>query len=509
MIFLVVLSLVLATAAAATITPLTVDLGYASYTGVHNASTRLSAWKGIRYAQLPVGRLRWQAPQPLTNVSTNTLTNASTPILADKFGPACPQSLPQVPGASSLFIPGNEDCLFLNVYAPSSNTGAPLPVLVWIHGGGYGEGDATQDLSQLLAATSYSHPIIGVSIQYRLGAFGFLASREVEKRGKLNAGLLDQKAALQWVHRHIGSFGGDPGRVTLAGESAGAGSVVLHAVSHEAGDSEPHQLFHQIWTASPWIPTQPRYDSDAVERHYADFVVAAGCNTSVDTFACLLSKDTLVLQWASTWVSTNKPTPHGNWAFVPVTDDAYIKGPPSRLLTKEVVHGVNALVGNNADEGVLLVPASIRTEADLRAWLREYFHELDEDDIDRILTRYPPTNTTLPATGYETDGIHPPTANDVSSAAVGVQQRAYVSVLTLFKQPPPTDRQNIYAEASVVCPSYWLSTAFSNSSGNLTRTAYHYQYSVPFAAHGADLTAYWGPPTPNQGPDFVQAFRGE
>lgn len=69
----------------------------------------------------------------------------------------------------------------------------------------------------------------------------------------------------------------------------------------------------------------------------------------------------------------------------------------------------------------------------------------------------------------------------------------------------PTDLQNIYAEASVVCPSYWLSAAFS---GNGSR-AYHYQYSVPFAAHGADLTAYWGPPTANQGPDFVQAFRGE
>ncbi|CAK7207581.1 hypothetical protein SEUCBS139899_010391 [Sporothrix eucalyptigena] len=98
---------------------------------------------------------------------------------------------------------------------------------------------------------------------------------------------------------------------------------------------------------------------------------------------------------------------------------------------------------------------------------------------------YPSSNTTSPS--FETDGRHSPTANDVSSAATGQQQRGY----------------NIYAEASVICPSYWLGDAFSR--GN--RTAYHYQYSVPFAAHGADLTAYWGPATANQGPEFVQAFR--
>lgn len=240
--------LVLATAAVAravTNTSLTVDLGYASYTGVRNASTGLTVWKGIRYAQPPVGHLRWQAPQLL---STSSSTNLSTgPILADHFGSACPQSLPQVPGASSLLIPGNEDCLFLNVYAPSNTTSAPLPVLVWIHGGGYGEGDATQDLSGLLAATSHSNPLVAVSLQYRLGAFGFLASKEVRRRGQLNAGLLDQRAALQWVQRHIGAFGGDPARVTLAGESAGAGSVLLHAVAtDDAREGGGKPLFQNV-----------------------------------------------------------------------------------------------------------------------------------------------------------------------------------------------------------------------------------------------------------------------
>ncbi|CAK7231569.1 hypothetical protein SCUCBS95973_007960 [Sporothrix curviconia] len=481
---------------------LTVDLGYAAYTGVHNASTGLDVWKGIRYANPPTGHRRWQAPQLLIN----TANASSSPIVADHFGPACPQSLPNVPGASSLFLPGNEDCLFLNVYtAPgtanssTTDTSAGWPVLVWLHGGGYGEGDATQDLSAFLAATRHRTPMVAVAVQYRLGAFGFLASTELRGRGQLNAGLLDQRAALQWVQQHIHRFGGDPSRVTLAGESAGAGSVLLHTVAaaNANGSQDDSQtLFHQVWTASPWIPTQPRFDSAVVERHYADFAAAAGCvnSTAPSRFDCLVAQNTTVLQRASNWVSTNAPTPYGNWPFLPVTDDALLPGPPS-LLLRNGVRGVNALIGNNADEGVLLVPATIHAEADLRSWLHAYLTALSDDDIDGILAMYPSSATTnatsLPR--HETDGSHPPTANDVSSAAAGQQQRAYLL----------TVRQNIYAEASVVCPSYWLADAFSRGS----RKAYHYQYSVPFAAHGADLTAYWGPPTPNQGPDLVQSFR--
>ncbi|OAA59785.1 inactive carboxylesterase 4 [Niveomyces insectorum RCEF 264] len=483
----------------------TVHLGYAAYTSVFNATTGLHVWKGIRYAQPPVGKLRWQEPRP--PLTGNGSGNApAPPILADHFGPACPQSLPQLPGASALLLPGDEDCLFVNVYAPpfghNASSPAKRPVLVWIHGGGYGQGDGTQDLSAFLAATNRS--IVGVSLQYRLGAFGFLAGGTVRRRGRLNAGLRDQRAALQWVQRHIARFGGDPGRVTVAGESAGAGSILLHAT---AADANNGQLFRNIFAASPWIPTQPVFDEAIAERHYADFVAAAGCNgtlpgpnASASAFDCLVTRDSLTLQRASNWVSTNPPTPYSNWAFIPVTDGTYVTGPPSVRLATGPVHGRHALIGNNADEGVLLVPATLRTEADLVAWLHAYFHNLEDADVAAVRAAYPvgndtATNNSAAAAGFETDGVHEPTANDVSSAATGVQQRAY----------------NIYAEASVVCPSYWLATAFAHpprSTTNKTTTAsYHYQYSVPFAAHGADLSAYWGPPGPNQGPDLVQAFR--
>ncbi|KAK3937416.1 putative carboxylesterase family protein [Diplogelasinospora grovesii] len=204
-----------------------VDLGYAVYTGIHNSTTGLHVWKGIRYAAPPVGTLRWQAPQPLS--PTPNITTA--PVTADQFGPACPQAFPMYAHAGApLFVAGDEDCLFLNVYAPApTNIALKLPVVVVIHGGGYGEGDGAQDMSPFINTNDNS--FIAVVIQYRLGAFGFLASREVGEKGVLNAGLLDQRAALEWVRDYVGLFGGDKQRVTVMGECGGAGSVLLHVLA--------------------------------------------------------------------------------------------------------------------------------------------------------------------------------------------------------------------------------------------------------------------------------------
>jgi len=193
----------------------------------------------IRYAAPPVATLRWQAPQtPPTN---------RTIISADTFGPYCPQAFSSFPGAP--FYVGNEDCLFLNVYAP---TGASnLPVMVVIHGGGYGEGDGTQDMSGFINAND--NALIVVTIQYRLGAFGFASSSEIKSRGVLNAGLMDQVFALEWLQKNIAQFGGDPDRVTIAGESAGGGSVMLHAIAQDG--SLGTTLFKNVsFSALLWRP---------------------------------------------------------------------------------------------------------------------------------------------------------------------------------------------------------------------------------------------------------------
>jgi para-nitrobenzyl esterase len=181
------------------------------------------AYKGIPYAKPPVGELRWKEPQPPQKWQG----------VRDcfKFGNACPQrpaaymnALPQM----ALNAPTNEDCLYLNVWSPAKPAGGKLPVLVWIHGGGYVNGAASQPLydGESLARRG----AVVVSMNYRLGPFGFLAhpalSKESAHRVSGNYGLLDQIAALRWVKQNVANFGGDPDRVSVFGESAGGGSVL-------------------------------------------------------------------------------------------------------------------------------------------------------------------------------------------------------------------------------------------------------------------------------------------
>jgi para-nitrobenzyl esterase len=171
---------------------------------------------GVPYAQPPVGPLRWRAPQPVQSWSGMRA--------ADRVGPLCMQTIKRSdngvgPG------PDSEDCLTLNVFAPSG--ARALPVMVWIHGGGLVNGSGTAALYDGSALARLG--VVVVTINYRLGRFGFFAhpALTAEARGApvANYGLMDQMAALQWVRRNISAFGGDPSQVTLFGESAGGASV--------------------------------------------------------------------------------------------------------------------------------------------------------------------------------------------------------------------------------------------------------------------------------------------
>ncbi|MDT4958991.1 MAG: para-nitrobenzyl esterase, partial [Pseudonocardiales bacterium] len=172
----------------------------------------VSEWLGIPYAAPPVGALRWQPPQPHAQWTAR--------LHATTFGSECTQpASPNV--ASPLPLTGSENCLFVNVWRPPGTTSAAgLPVMVHIHGGGFVVGSGNGD-NTLLATTG--HEII-VSLNYRLGIFGFLADSALGPNSG-DYGVQDQQAAMRWVQQNIAAFGGDPRNVTIFGESAGGSSV--------------------------------------------------------------------------------------------------------------------------------------------------------------------------------------------------------------------------------------------------------------------------------------------
>jgi para-nitrobenzyl esterase len=248
--------------------------------GKLTGNTRL--FLGIPYAEPPVGALRFQPPKP---VAPWTTTRAAT-----DFGAPCPQN----PGA--LAAPGtqSEDCLSLNVFAP---TGASkLPVLVWIHGGAFIAGGSSQYDSARLAGEG---PIVVVTLNYRLGALGFLSLSALdEARGDSpsgNDGIRDQQLALAWVKKNIAAFGGDPDNVTIAGESAGSQSACVHMVSPKSAGLGKRYIL-ESGTCVGGLPTRDKAAANATGQKLAD----ALCPGAADVLACLRDKaPTDLISWGA------------------------------------------------------------------------------------------------------------------------------------------------------------------------------------------------------------------
>ncbi|KAH8900002.1 alpha/beta-hydrolase [Thozetella sp. PMI_491] len=438
-----------------------VDVGYGKYQGYIDSANGLNIYRGIRYAAPPK---RWQLPQAPESRPEIVSQAVDDP-------PRCPQaptaSMPQnLDWEKAIF--GNEDCLFLNVFSPTS--AKKLPVLFWIHGGGYGAGSAASfDFSQI--SHRVSNGFVTVVIQYRLGAFGFASSEQIAKKGVPNVGLHDMRFALEWVQKHIESFGGDPSQVTIAGESAGGGSVMLMAMAN--GGKDGTRLFRRGIASSPYLPTQPKYNDGLPEDYYRQLAEKADCKGSKDSwFECLTDAGTIALQNAS--ALTTFAAKYGNWAFIPVTDGTLIQGLPTEQLLKGSVNGERVLVGNNANEGTYFVPQNITTEAQFTSFVQLQYPGLSKENLTAVMQLYSVSNASASSTlKYDSDGTHAPFATEMSRFVAGWQQAA----------------NNLYAETTFVCPAYWLADAYApdvnvESKG---KSAWRYQFSVPDAFHGADL----------------------
>jgi para-nitrobenzyl esterase len=218
----IALTMAAATVDAALPTQIRTQSGFVE--GMPSTDGKVRVFEGIPFAAPPIGKRRWQAPQPVA--AWEGVRKATA------FGARCMQAL--IYSDMNFRDPGpSEDCLYLNVWTPAKSVNANLPVMVWIYGGGFAAGASSeprQDGSKLA-----EKGVVIVSMNYRLGVFGFFAYPELTKESPQHAsgnyGLLDQAAALEWVHENIAAFGGDPDNVTIFGESAGSISVSAQMAS--------------------------------------------------------------------------------------------------------------------------------------------------------------------------------------------------------------------------------------------------------------------------------------
>lgn len=239
--------------------------------GLHDAATGLDEFRGIPYAAPPVGALRWKPPQAAA-VWTGTRA-------ADNFGPRCMQ-LPLFGDMVFRSDGMSEDCLYLNVWTPAGNESRKLPVLVYFYGGGFVGGDGSE--FRYDGASLAQRGIVTVTVNYRLGVFGFLAlpalADESPHHAAGNYGMLDQVAALRWVHRNIAAFGGDPDEVTIGGESAGSMSVsalIASPLSKGLVQRAIGESGAVLANLAPWPLAEAERQGEVFEKHVGAHSLAA------------------------------------------------------------------------------------------------------------------------------------------------------------------------------------------------------------------------------------------
>ncbi|KAI5121432.1 hypothetical protein M0805_006193 [Coniferiporia weirii] len=349
-----------------------VNLGYAAFAGNSTSPTGevngpVTFFGNIPYVQAPVGDLRFRAPKQLDEQVVNS---GNVPVTdARNWGPACIQQ-PAVVGA------GSEDCLRLNIWKPSdAKEGDNLPVIFYIH--------TPQGFPLYDWVNQSAQRIVGVSIGYRLNLLGLLSGTEMLANGDANAGLLDQRAALEWVQRHISSFGGNPDEVTIDGESAGAASVVMQIVAY--GGTKPAPFKRGIVQSIGYGPMVTSEEAESTFQNVAAFI---GCPSSgSQALSCLREASVGAIVGA-----INHP---GIGSFTTVVDgpEGFLPALPSDLITSGNFSTVEFLGGHCTNDGRTFVggtPDEFVTDADVaRLVFARWGSHVTNELIQAALALYP------------------------------------------------------------------------------------------------------------------------
>ncbi|KAF2794998.1 acetylcholinesterase precursor [Melanomma pulvis-pyrius CBS 109.77] len=447
----------------------TIDLGYQ----LHQASSfndtgRFYNFSNIRYAAPPVGDLRFEAPQ-YPEINRSTIQNGSVGRICPQANPAwskeattlltnillglpnnntTPYTPPTV-NASTVLPPQDprvsEDCLFLDVFVPekilkSAGSGYGAPVLVWIYGGGYVNGDKNENPAGLLAASGNSSEgeVIYVAMNYRLGALGWSSGPSYQAEGGVsNLGLLDQRLALEWIQSYIGQFGGDKHRVTVFGESAGGGSI-MHQITAYGGLKGPAPFQQAIPQSPGWLPVSSNLQQEDSYRHLLNLTNSS----SLADLRALSSEDIIRANTLQILQS-----PYGGYTYGPVVDGSISPAQPGQLLAQgRFDKSVRVMVGHNSNEGTYFTPAYINSTANIAKQLRGTFPYIPDATLEYI------TGTLYPEVF---DGTYPYT-NEYARADL------------------------LVSEAIFTCNTNYLSTGFHNKT-------YSYLFAVPPAFHGFDV----------------------
>ncbi|KAK7413627.1 hypothetical protein QQX98_007490 [Neonectria punicea] len=386
-----------------------VTVSVPSGTVIGSSLSGVESFRGIPFADPPTGSLRLKPPKKLSK-------SLGTFDATDLLGPSCPQMFISTGGedviteflADFLSLPllqvvtGQEDCLTITVQRPEgTKAGDDLPVLFWIFGGGFELGSvAMYDGSSLLGTgIDQDQPFVFVAVNYRVAGFGFMPGAEILADGSANLGLLDQRMGLEWVADNIASFGGDPDKVTIWGESAGAISVLDQMVLY-GGDADYNgkPLFRgAIMNSGSVVPAGP-VDGPKGQEIYDTVVKNAGCSAAADTLECLRDLDYEDFLEAANSVPGILSYNSLALSYLPRPDGKALLDSPEVLIKTGQYHAVPMINGDQEDEGTLfaLFQPNLTTTSRLVSYLQEFFFD---DATTAELTTFVDTYSTALSAG--------------------------------------------------------------------------------------------------------------
>ena len=351
----------------------TTDAG--SISGIQQGNLRV--FHSVPFASPPVGDLRWRPPvpvEPWTGVRDGTL-----------YSPAPPQ--PITPDPTTGIPVMSEDCLYLDVWTPTKNADEKLPVMVFFHPGAFGIVAPAGTMAVYNGTGLAEQGVVIVTPAYRLGALGFLAHPQLNAESPHNCsgnyGIMDQVAALEWVQRNIGAFGGDPEQVTIFGESAGGVSVTIHLASPGSKGLYKQALVESgpYWTNGPTINIiHTKADAEEFGQEYAASLGFSGPD-EIQQMRNVSVKDIIdATPWPeSAWHNTH------SLEFVPNIDGYILSDSVNTIFSLRNQNPVPFIIGSNADDGKTLSDDADMSVAEYESLIRDFFGT----EADHVFARYP------------------------------------------------------------------------------------------------------------------------